>query len=159
MRKVLEASAIALLAVHLLYLWTSFQTLPETVPTHFNVAGEADAFGPKSSIWALWFVSLGLYTLLTAVVFIPLKSRLWNLPSAVKEASSGQQANAVYEMMAALKVLTVLIFLSLSWQTVRLAKSLASDWFIPLLLVAGVVAPLVIIGFYYARMNRTAVPR
>ena len=140
MRKVLEASAIILLFVHLFYLRTSFQTLPAMVPTHFNVAGEADAFGSKSSIWELWFVSLGLYVLFTAVVFVPLKSRLWNLPSAVKEASSGQQANAVYEMMAALKVLTVLIFLSLSWQTVRLAKGLASDWFIPLVLVAGVVA-------------------
>ena len=159
MRRVLETSAIAILTAHLLYLWTSFNTLPATVPTNFNAAGEADAFGSKNSIWELWFVSLGLYTLLTAVVFIPLKSRLWNLPSAVKEDASGEKAGAVYEMIAALKALTVLIFLALSWQVIRSAKGLASDWFMPLLLVVGVVAPLVIIGVYYAKMMPSTVSR
>ncbi len=157
MRRVLEASAVIILAAHLLYLWTSFNALPATVPTHFNAAGEADAFGSKNSIWELWFVSLGLYALLTATVFIPLKSRLWNLPSAVKEDASGEKARAVWEMIAALKVLTVLIFLALSWQVVRSAQGLASDWFVPLLLVVGAVAPLVILGVYFARMTPSAV--
>ncbi len=159
MRKILEAVAVILLAVHLLYLWASFKVLPATIPTHFNMAGEADAFGPKNSVWALWFVSLGLYALLTAVVFIPLTSRLWNLPSAVKAAPSGRQANTVYEMVAALKVLTVLTFLALSWQTVRLAKGSASEGWVLLLTLAGVVAPLVVVGVYYARLNRSAVSR
>ena len=157
MRKVLEASAVIILAAHLLYSWTSFNALPATVPTHFNAVGEADAFGSKNSIWELWFVSLGLYGLLTAIIFVPLKSRLWNLPSVVKEDSSGRKASAVWEMIAALKVLTVLIFLALSWQVVRSAQGLASDWFVPFLLVVGVVAPLVILGIYFAKMTPSAV--
>lgn len=56
------------------YLWND---LPDTVPTHFNMKGEADGWGPK---WvnALMFpaIALGTYLLLIIVPFIDPKKRI-----------------------------------------------------------------------------------
>ena len=154
MRRGLGALTFTLLALHLLYLWLSYTSLPDTVPTHFNAAEQADAFGPKDSIWSLWFVSLGLYAMVTALNFVPLRSSLWNLPEHVKEDSSGRSRPLVNELIAWLKLLTVGIFFFLSWLTVRTAQGFMVAWGVPLLIVASLSLPLLILAVYLYRMGQ-----
>ena len=154
MRRGLEVLTFTLLALHLLYLWLSYTSLPDTVPTHFDAAGQADDFGPRSSIWSLWFVSLGLYSMFTALNFVPLRSPLWNLPEHVKEDVSGRSRPLVNELIAWLKLLTVGIFFFLSWLTVRTAQGAEMAWGIPVLLISGFLLPLLFLAVYVQKMGR-----
>jgi len=53
----------------LIALWgltiSHFSTLPDTIPTHFNAAGEADGFGSKASIIGLPVIATLLFIGLT----------------------------------------------------------------------------------------------
>ena len=154
MRRGLESLSLTVLALHLIYLWVSYTSLPDTIPTHFNAAGQPDDFGPKNSIWSLWFVSLGLYVMLTAILFIPLNSPLWNLPKSVKEDTSGRSKQLVYEMMTWLKLFIVGLFFLLSWFMVRLAQGFSAQWGIPVLLISSLFLPLLILAVYLYRMGQ-----
>jgi len=52
----------------LIYTGTIYSSLPQTIPTHFNLMGKANGFGNKSDIWfitgLLAVVSAGLYLLI-----------------------------------------------------------------------------------------------
>ena len=154
MRRGLETTTFTLLALHLLHLWLSYTSLPDTIPTHFNAAGQADGFGSKSSIWSLWFVSLGLYLMFTALSFVPLRSPLWNLPKAIKQDTSGRGRRLVDEMMAWFKLLTVSIFFFLSWLTVYTARGFSAVLATPVLLVSSLFLPLIILAVYVYKMGR-----
>ena len=153
MRRGLESLSLTLLALHLIYLWLSYTSLPDTIPTHFNAAGQPDDFGSKNGIWSLWFVSLGLYAMFTALSFVPLRSSLWNLPEHIKEDASGRSRPLVNELMAWLKLLTVSIFFFLSWLTVRTAQGVEVAWGVPVLLISSLFLPLLILAVYLYKMG------
>jgi uncharacterized membrane protein len=54
-------------AVPLGYLLSTYGSLPETIPTHFNASGKPDGFGGRSTVWItsgmLAAVSVGLFVL------------------------------------------------------------------------------------------------
>ncbi len=154
MRRGLENLSLTVLALHLIYLWASCTSLPDTIPTHFNAAGQPDDFGSKDSIWSLWFVSLGLYAMFAALSFVPLRSSLWNLPEHIKEDTSGRSRPLVNELMAWLKLLTVSIFFFLSWLTVRTAQGVEVAWGVPVLIVSGLFLPLLILAVYLYKMGQ-----
>ncbi|HSZ85804.1 MAG TPA: DUF1648 domain-containing protein, partial [Puia sp.] len=55
--------------VPVFYLATIYDSLPETIPTHFGFSGKPDGFGNKSILWTtgaiLPIVSIGIYFLLS----------------------------------------------------------------------------------------------
>jgi len=59
----------------LLVLWvwigTSYSNLPDSIPTHFNAAGEADNFERKASIVSLPIIATLLYIGLTLLNRVP----------------------------------------------------------------------------------------
>lgn len=57
----------AILAAVLVWLMAIYAKLPETVPTHFNFAGEADGWGSKKTIFIMWFVAAGMDILMKAI--------------------------------------------------------------------------------------------
>jgi uncharacterized membrane protein len=57
--------AIGLLALPFLYLSFIYHSLPATVPTHFDLQGNADGFSEKSSLW----MHLGLLSGIGLVVY------------------------------------------------------------------------------------------
>ena len=153
MRRLIEGVAAGLLVVHFAYLALTYAALPAMVPTHFDFAGEADALGPKSNVWSTWFVSLGLYALLTGVTFVPLSSPLWNLPVSFKGDASGRAERLVGEMMAWFKVLTAAIFFVVSWAMVRTAHGQAAEGSLLTVLLGATLLPLIILGAYLGRMT------
>ena len=65
--------------IYLAYIWNS---LPETVPTHWNYKGEIDDWGNKSSLIFLTFLLPGLtYILFTAIPLIDPKKRIQTMGS------------------------------------------------------------------------------
>jgi len=65
------ALAIICLAIPFAYAAYLYPSLPETIPTHFNLKGEADGFGGKDSIYLgpiiMAFAGLFTYFLLTNI--------------------------------------------------------------------------------------------
>jgi len=48
-----------------------YPALPDRIPTHWNIRGEADGFGPKAiAAWILPVVALGLLAFLRAVPWL-----------------------------------------------------------------------------------------
>lgn len=66
------ALVIGILLVPFVYVAVIYPTLPATIPTHFNIRGEADKFGEKDSLWLITaimgFAALSTYLL---VRFLP----------------------------------------------------------------------------------------
>lgn len=66
--------ALLILAVPFGYAIYLYPNLPEIIPTHFNIKGEADGFGSRETIFLLpsimGFVGLFVYLLLTNIKFI-----------------------------------------------------------------------------------------
>lgn len=151
MRKQFEIISLIILTLHFVYTLVVFSSLPDTIPVHFNVAGEVDAFGSKVSIWAIWFASLGLFVMLSLFVYLPMQ--FWNLPEAVKQDSTGQGKAIALELISSLKVFTALLFFILTWLVVRSAKGHSVE-LLMIALLGVTIVPLVIVSVYINKMNQ-----
>lgn len=66
-----HAIQIALLVISLLAIIVLWNSIPETIPTHYNIKGEADSYGSKTSfIWVLPGAMLFVYILISALPYI-----------------------------------------------------------------------------------------
>ena len=66
----------------------SFSNLPESIPTHFNGAGEADGFGEKSNIFALPIIGTILFIGMTMLNKNP---HIFNYPKAITNENALSQ--------------------------------------------------------------------
>jgi uncharacterized membrane protein len=88
MRKTMEVLGLMVLG----YLcWITYWALngpgrlPGRIPTHFDIAGQPNAWGSPEFLWILPMVGLGLYLLLTALASVQFRS--YNLPVRVTETN------------------------------------------------------------------------
>jgi uncharacterized membrane protein len=120
-----------------LWVWTgtSFSSLPDSIPTHFNVAGEADGFGRKASIVGLPLIATLLYIGLTVLNRVP---HIFNFPTPVTPDNALRQYTNATRMIRYLKLILVLVFAGISYQTIQQANGTGEGlglWFLPLTLV------------------------
>lgn len=68
--KIMKEALVFLLSfAGIAYLTSVYHVIPDTIPTHFDITGEPDAWGDKSTLWGLGiFTSLPIYFLL---MFLP----------------------------------------------------------------------------------------
>uniref|UniRef100_E6QL65 DUF1648 domain-containing protein n=1 Tax=mine drainage metagenome TaxID=410659 RepID=E6QL65_9ZZZZ len=64
-------AALGLAAVWAIPAAARLKGLPERIPTHFGLSGQADGWGSANQIFLMPVVALGLYLLLTVVVRNP----------------------------------------------------------------------------------------
>lgn len=91
---VLEIAAWLLLLATLLIAVYGIRTLPETIATHYNAAGEVDGYGSPATLLILpmlMILPLGIISLVIHFV----RPEFWNTPFAVKE----ENAAVVYRDM------------------------------------------------------------
>lgn len=80
--RILLASTILVVAVHLAFSATVYGDLPARIPTHFNAAGVPDGFGARSSWWLLPTISVASAALMIGVALVlPRRPDLLNLPN------------------------------------------------------------------------------
>lgn len=123
----------------LLTLWAftviNYSNLPETIPTHFNGAGEADGFGSKVSIFGLPVIATLLFIGLTVLNRYP---HIFNYPSPVTQDNALRLYTLATRMLRYLKLVLVLVFGGIEFMTIQHATGKAaglSVWFLPLTLV------------------------
>ena len=130
----------------LLALWgwtiTHYSSLPETIPTHFNAAGEADGFGSKASVIGLPVIASVLFIGLTLLNRYP---HIFNYPTAITQDNALKQYTLATRMLRYLKLVLVLVFGGIEFMTIQNATGKAAGlgvWFLPLTLIL-VFLPLV----------------
>ena len=127
--------ALALIAIPFAYAAYVYPSLPATIPTHFNYKGEADGFGRKASIVGLPLIATLLYIGLTLLNRVP---HIFNFPTPVTPDNALRQYTNATRMIRYLKLILVLVFAGISFQTIQQANGTGEGlglWFLPLTLV------------------------
>lgn len=113
--RILELVALAMAVVMLILTGIFYSKAPDTVPTHFNFAMEADAWSGKEMYWVLaLFMLVGMGICASAAY----NRKLVNLPIRLKPAVFYHQIGLISRMC---RVMTICF--SLIWFSVLLAMS------------------------------------
>ena len=155
MRKTLELVGLGMLAVLYWITWAALNgpdRLPNRVPTHFDGAGNPNAWGSPSTLWLLPVIASGVYLLITAIAAVPV-TRV-NLPVRVTTANLPFIQEKTRNMIGWIKVEMIGLFLYVQWTIIQAARDSQfrlSPLMIPVLLVCvfgtvGVYLVIVING-------------
>lgn len=112
--------ALVLLAIPFGYATYVYPSLPETIPTHFNIKGEADGFGGRNSIF-LGPSILGVVGLFTFLLLTNIKNFD---PKRVKDSDDGLFKKFALFMVAFLSALGLIITISASTPSLNVTKLL-----------------------------------
>ncbi|AKA34393.1 DUF1648 domain-containing protein [Flagellimonas lutaonensis] len=135
-----------LTAVHLITVLSFYATLPKTIPIHFNLMGEPDAYGHKSTLWIIPVLNLILYYGMTQLV-TKLKPWKFNYPVRVTEKNAPRLYGMNIRMMVLVNLGISALFFVVTLHTIAVAKSfdlLNLGWLILVLL-----ATLTLMPFWY----------
>ena len=113
---------------------TNYTNLPDTIPTHFNGAGQADGFGHKAMILILPVIATILYVGLTALNKFP---HAFNYPTTITNDNALKQYTYATQLVRYLKLMVVLVFGGIALQTIRYVNGHTNGlgvWFLPLAL-------------------------
>mgnify|MGYP006362724823 FL=1 len=124
---------ISILAIWVLTI-SNYRNLPDTIPIHYNVAGQADGFGGKGNILVLSLVATILFVGLTILNKFP---HFFNYSTTITKINALQQYTNATRMVRYLKFIFVVIFGLISLQTIRNVNEQTSGlgvWFVPLTL-------------------------
>lgn len=85
-QNVLEKLTILLLLATLVWIIVCYGDLPERIPTHFDLHGNADGYGKKTSIWFIYAMGV-VFTLMLLLLsrFMPMTRNTINIPWPVTE--------------------------------------------------------------------------
>ncbi|MFP5437749.1 MAG: DUF1648 domain-containing protein [Bacteroidia bacterium] len=133
--KAIEITGVVSVIAFWGYLVVSYSSLPDVIPTHYGGSGKADGFGDKISILGLPIVATILYIGITILNRFP---HVFNYPSEITPENAVSQYTIMTRMMRWLKLVVVIIFGSVAYQTVVTARSAdpqLGSWFLPLTMV------------------------
>jgi uncharacterized membrane protein len=122
---------ICLIGIWILTL-SNYYSLPETIPIHYNGAGEADGFGKKWNILSLPIVSSILFVGLTILNKYP---HVFNYPSTITQENALQQYTNATRLIRFLKLVVLIIFGLIVFKTIQNVNGNADGlgtWFLPL---------------------------
>lgn len=159
MRKIMEVAGLMVLGF--LY-WITYsglngaESLPDRIPTHYDISGRPNAWGSPELLWLLPAIGTGLYLLMTVLAGV--RFRRYNLPVQVTEANLPFIQAKTAEMVACIKFEILGLFTYIQWsmmQGARTSQFYLSPFMIPVFLVAVFGAA----GWYLAAIIRGAKAR
>lgn len=138
-QKVLEVITAALLLGQIIYVAVRYPQIDGKIPTHYDLAGNPDAWSNKSMIFLLLAATIFLYILLTVIIFFP---KMWNVPTKVTAQNQAIVTKYVIDMTLLDKLLIVACFF---YMTVCSLEGIALGlWFTIFMLVS-----ILGVTFYY----------
>lgn len=129
--RILEASGWMLLCLFWCYIIFSYKYLPETIPTHFNLSGQADGFGNRTHIFIIPAITSALFFGLTFLNRFP---HIFNYPVEINETNAEHQYRLATRLLRWLKVWIIILFLLVSYNSITEALSPHSNliaWTLP----------------------------
>ncbi|MFM9946367.1 MAG: DUF1648 domain-containing protein [Saprospiraceae bacterium] len=145
LEKICDALALTGLALLLILIAVYWSKLPDTIPIHFNLAGEADGWGRKATILVLPGIALFIYVTMTLVIQ---SSKNINYPVRITPENAERQYRLARHLIAVMKAAVVWGLLGLTWLILRTALSAGAQlgsW--PAFVLVGSV--FAIVGGYF----------
>jgi uncharacterized membrane protein len=124
---------LALIATWCLTIF-NYKGLPEIIPTHFNGSGQIDGQGAKWLILTLPMVATILYIGMTVLSKFP---QAFNYPTKITKENALNQYTSATRLIRYLKLIIVVIFGFITFQTIRVAqgeKESLGIWFLPVMI-------------------------
>lgn len=156
MRKTIEVLGLMVLG----YLhWLTYSALhgtdplPNRIPTHFDISGQPNAWGPPQTLWILPVIGLGLYVLLTALASI--RFPRYNLPVRVTQANLPYIQQKTSEMVAWIKTEMLCLFVYIQSAIIHSA-GINEFRLSPAIVPVFMAAVLATVGIYLFAMIRGA---
>jgi len=115
----MEVVSITFLLTNITYVIIAYFKLPDLIPLHFNLDGEAVTFGSKKFIFIFPGISLFEYILLTALCQCPHK---FNYIVKITEDNADTQYNLAQNFLRFLKCLAIILFFGTAIFLVKLAE-------------------------------------
>lgn len=140
---VLEFVAFAFLLILITLPLMYLKTLPETIPVHFNAAGQPDDYGSRSSLWFLPLTGVFMYLMFTILEGFP---QIYNYPVQITPENAVIQYRLATRLMRILKTVILFTFSIISFQTIKTATGGAAGLgkvFFPVFLLLT-FAPIII---------------
>lgn len=132
---------ISIIAIWILTI-ANYNNLPETIPIHFNSTGQADGFGGKATILTLPLIATILFLGMTILNKYP---HIFNYPNSITKENALIQYTNVTKLIRYLKLIIVLVFGLIEFETIQNAHGTAEGlgiWFLPLTM-AMIFIPLI----------------
>jgi len=143
----LEIGSLTLLILIWVHTFMSYGDLPETVPTHFNGAGEADSFGDKAFIFLLPLVTTVLYI---GLFFLSKKPHLHNYMVNITEENAPRFYRFSVTVLRIVNFLCVLMFAYINYQIItgaQTGQTSLGKGFLFVVLGASLLLPLLLLFF------------
>ncbi len=111
---------------------TNYSNLPDTIPIHYNGAGQADGFGGKETILTLPLIATILFFGMTLLNKFP---HLFNYPTNLTQDNAFRQYTIATRLIRYLKLIIVFIFGLITFKTIQHSNGESDGlgiWFLPL---------------------------
>ncbi len=113
----------------------NYNNLPDSLPKHYNLAGQPDGFGGKSILIALPSIAAVTYLIMTIGLRFPHK---FNYPFEITDENAEHQYKNMTMMIRVLKTIIVVIFLYLTVATIQNGLGNMNGigaWFTPVIII------------------------
>ncbi len=95
-----------------------FQELPDSIPRHFNAAGEPDGFSQKNTIWILPSIGLVMYV---GMLILNRYPHIFNYPTEITVENAERQYRAATKLIRTINVLMAASFFYIGYSTIQTA--------------------------------------
>jgi uncharacterized membrane protein len=112
MKKVIGFLPILFILVNCIFVVISYESLPETIPSHFNFKGEVDGYGNKSTILIPLVIQIGVSLLLFWIGNHPEKH---NYMVAITDENRAEQYSLSSGLIRRLNVIIGLVFITITY--------------------------------------------
>lgn len=132
---ILNGVAIAGLVALCVVAIQSWPNLPERFPIHFDIQGNANGWGGKTTLIWLPILGLATYALLTLLVRFP---HSFNYMVRITDTNASRQYQIACSLINWLKAETIWLYAYTEWKIVDLATAETPTlglWFLPISLI------------------------
>lgn len=144
--KILDYSLFLFVLFQIVIISFNWNSLPETIPTHFNIRGEADGYGGKGILLLFPILSVAIYFLMSIAYKWP---QFINIPWSLTKENIIRQIRLVWRMLLYLKIAVMLIFSYLTYQMIQIA--LHNEQFLGHFFLGIVIFKLGVIIWYFRK--------
>lgn len=145
-----EAGCWILLLIIWAYTLYYFDALPDTIPIHYNAAGEVDGTGNKWNILALPIVG----SVLTFGIFVMGKyPHYFNYPIEINEENAAFQYLLSTRLLRWIRIIILILFGSIVYETVQISlgqPDIFGVWFLPMTFILFTL-PLIVYLIYASK--------
>lgn len=125
-----ECVCLILLFGVFIYLFLSWNSIPDKIPGHYDAMGNVDRVGSKNELLVLPIISWIMYLGMTVIGKFP---QIWNTGVTVTEENKERVYRVLKNMLSTIKLIIVAVFVYL---TINSSQAISlSVWFVPVFLI------------------------